>query len=69
MGKVEILPETPIYSHPASSLIYTLHQQPNSIRSQVLANRCYLEKSPWRSKEQRYMAGFSQKTAGVRKIL
>nr|XP_047127111.1 protein cereblon isoform X1 [Hydra vulgaris] len=63
MGTVEILPET-IYSHPPSSLVYTIYQHPSSIRSQVIANCCYLEKSLLKNNEQRYMAGFQRRTVG-----
>ena len=66
LGKIRILPDAYISSQPVESMVCSQrYPQSNAVRSQLVANRFYLNNKTFSSSEQRYLAGFNPKHAQV----
>jgi len=66
LGKIRILPDAYISPQPSESMICSQrYPQSNAIRSQMVANRFYLNHKRFSWSDQRYLAGFNPKHAQV----
>ena len=65
LGKIQILPDTPLPPYPRMSLMHTLYTHRNVVTSQVAANHFFMNNNKWTFGKSRYLAGFDPKHRNI----